>query len=167
MSSARNNDEDLSRDEWSRFYIEGFIMLAKLASLYATQQRPKRWSMCPTGSPINLFWTMSTSLSKWRKSSHGTISLLYLNNSNLLWRVISGSRSRLIRLSHSLLLMVLITSRQFLLTIGENVCMLPTWSAQTSRIKKQLHLFYRINQETATSRESWIEVGSKWQSHPY
>jgi hypothetical protein len=43
------------------------IILAKLASLYATG-RPKRWSVCTTGSPINQFSTMHGSLPKSRKS---------------------------------------------------------------------------------------------------
>jgi hypothetical protein len=34
-----------------------------------------------------------------------------------------------------------------------NDCMLPTWTAQTSQINEQLHLFYRINQEIATLLE--------------
>jgi len=42
-------------------------MLATLASLYATQ-RPKHWSKCTTGSPINQFSTMPGSLPKSRKS---------------------------------------------------------------------------------------------------
>ena len=55
-------------------------MLAKLASLYATQ-RPKCWSLCMTpGFPIvHLFSTMPGRLPKSIKSSHGTIHVLYLN----------------------------------------------------------------------------------------